>query len=98
MKYRKKPVVVEASPWWRAGDHPSVVCPVPAGVPIPVESVGREPAVRARLGAIRTLEGWLLVTPGDYVIEGVQGEHYACKPEIFLQTYEPVGENTEVGA
>ena len=91
MKYRKKPVVVEASPWWRAGDHPAVVSPVPAEVPIPGDGTGNEPAtVRARLGAIRTLEGWMLVTPGDYVIEGVHGEHYACKPEIFLKTYEPV--------
>lgn len=91
MKYRKKPVVVEAAPWWRAGDHPAVVSPVPEMVPIPPEAAGGEPALaRARLGAIRTLEGWMLVTPGDYVIEGVHGEHYACKPEIFLKTYEPV--------
>ena len=30
----------------------------------------------------------MLVRAGDYVIRGVQGEHYACKPEIFHQTYE----------
>lgn len=91
MKFRKKPVVVEATPWRRAGDHPAVITPVPAGVPIPVDCAGPDPAAaRTVLGAIHTLEGWMLVTPGDYVIEGVHGEHYACKPDIFLKTYEPI--------
>lgn len=38
---------------------------------------------------ITTLEGDMKVKPGDYVIRGVQGEHYPCKPDIFEQTYEP---------
>jgi hypothetical protein len=40
--------------------------------------------------AIATLEGWHGVTPGDYIITGVKGEHYPCKPDIFAMTYEPV--------
>lgn len=40
--------------------------------------------------AIRTLEGTMLVAPGDFVIKGVQGEFYPCKPDIFAATYEPV--------
>ena len=92
MKYRKRAVEVEASQWWKPGDHPVVVHPVPPHVRLP--SVGASvvaPAeAREKLGAIETLEGWMLVTPGDFVIRGVHGEHYACKPEIFVKTYEPV--------
>lgn len=40
---------------------------------------------------IRTLEGDMRVTPGDYVIRGVQGEFYPCKPDIFEATYDAVG-------
>jgi len=93
-KYRKKQVVVDAAQWFRAGDHPAVVHPVPVNVPILEHGrdVAPTPAERAVLpvGAIQTLEGWMLVRPGDFVIRGVAGEHYACKPDIFLKTYEPV--------
>ncbi len=41
-------------------------------------------------GWIDTLEGGHIVCPGDFVITGVQGEHYPCKPDIFAATYEPV--------
>ena len=39
---------------------------------------------------IATLEGDHLVTPGDWIITGVKGEHYPCKPDIFEATYEKV--------
>lgn len=39
---------------------------------------------------IRTLEGIHTVTPGDFIIQGAQGELYPCKPDIFEQTYETV--------
>ena len=39
---------------------------------------------------ISTLEGAMTVSPGDWVITGVKGEHYPCKPDIFEMTYEPV--------
>ena len=38
---------------------------------------------------ITTLEGDHTVSPGDWVIRGVAGEHYACKPDIFAATYDP---------
>ena len=41
---------------------------------------------------ITTLEGNMIASPGDYVIRGVQGEFYPCKPDIFTQTYEPAAE------
>ena len=40
--------------------------------------------------AVHTLEGEHIISAGDYVIQGVAGEFYGCKPDIFEQTYEPV--------
>jgi hypothetical protein len=40
--------------------------------------------------SIRTLEGVMVADPGDWIIRGVQGEFYPCKPDIFEATYEPV--------
>jgi|SRR6185503_17918888 len=44
-------------------------------------------------GWIDTLEGGHVVCPGDWVITGVKGENYPCKPDIFSATYEPVDES-----
>lgn len=41
--------------------------------------------------AIPTLEGTMVASPGDWIIRGVKGEFYPCKPEIFAATYDPVG-------
>ena len=73
MKYRKKPVVIDAVQWFKLGDHPEVFIEFYQGVPTP---------------CIRTLEGLMRVTLGDYIITGVKGEHYPCKPDIFELTYE----------
>lgn len=75
MKYRKKPVVVEAVQWFKVGDHSAVTR-----------------YMKDERGWIETLEGGHIVTPGDYIITGVKGEHYPCKPDIFEMTYEPVEE------
>ena len=77
MKYRKKPVVIEATQWFKHGDHPAVV------------NLDRLPTEN---GWVETLEGGHVVTPGDYIITGVVGEHYPCKPDIFTMTYESVEE------
>lgn len=37
---------------------------------------------------VTTLEGELAASPGDYIIRGVNGEHYPCKPDIFVKTYD----------
>lgn len=42
---------------------------------------------------IRTIEGTMRADPGDWIIKGVQGEFYPCKPDIFEATYEPVPED-----
>lgn len=74
-KYRKKPVVIEAVQWFKMGDHPAVHEATLSGMPVFI---------------IETLEGDHLVTPGDWIITGVKGEHYPCKPDIFSMTYEEV--------
>ena len=79
MKFRKKPVVIEATQWFKQGDHPMVK-------PLPFN-----PDVMDR-GIIATLEGDHTVSPGDWIITGVKGEHYPCKPDIFEATYEEVKE------
>jgi len=76
MKYKKKPIVIEATQWFKHGDHPMVE-------PISLDS---------KSGWIATLEGGHIVSPGDYIIKGIKGEHYPCKPDIFEATYEKVEE------
>ena len=50
-----------------------------------------EADIMDRHGWIETLEGGHIVCPGDWIITGVQGERYPCKPDIFAATYESVG-------
>lgn len=77
MKYRKKPVVIEAfqwmadvvPDWWR-------------------EAKGLEVDVSTGSVFIPTLEGVHEARPGDFIIKGVKGELYPCKPDIFRMTYE----------
>ena len=90
MKVRKKPIVVDASRWITFGDHPAVKRSVfsrDGGCSCPKcgESVGDH-------GWIKTLEGGHVVCPGDWIITGIQGEFYPCKPDIFLATYEKMEE------
>ena len=80
MKYRKKPVVIEAEQYFdnqEVGHWPSGICKSLACYDYP---------------HIHTLEGHHIVTSGDWIITGVKGEKYPCKPDIFEQTYEPVGQ------
>ena len=99
MKYRKKPVVIEATRWYYNGDHPE---DGPSDCEGKVVRYYRDPdddgkrrcqhcdAVMHVHGWIDTLEGGHIVCPGDYVITGIEGEHYPCKARIFMDSYEPV--------
>jgi hypothetical protein len=82
-KFRKKPVVIEAAQWEHLGDHPMVVA-LPSNHP-----AWNVPEQAELLGWIEALEGGFVVHPMDWIIRGVQGEYYACKPDIFAKTYEP---------
>lgn len=90
-KYRKKPVVIDAAQWFALGDHPAVERPWSKKSDYRCPKCGDS---WSKHGAIKTLEdtqdGAHFVCPGDWIITGVNGEHYACKPDIFEQTYEPV--------
>lgn len=87
-KFRKKPVVIDAIQW--DGDNIND-CRDFLG-----ESYGGYYAER-HLGGVAeitvlTLEGQHKASRGDFLIRGVHGEHYPCKPEIFEKTYEAVNE------
>lgn len=91
MKFRKKPIVIEAIQWNGS-----------------VESIDK---INSRFGAdvkyyadtggvyvsCITLEGPLTVSPNDWIIKGIKGEIYPCKPDIFAATYEPVEEENQNG-
>lgn len=79
MKFRKKPVVIEAVQW-KGGNF----CEIDDFITVPHETY---PA--AGIVKIPTLEGVMEATLNDWIIKGVQGEFYPCKPEIFAATYEP---------
>lgn len=58
--------------------------------PVPYDHPTDVRAIRpGEWGWVKTLEGGHLVSPGDWIITGVRGEHYPCKPDIFEATYEP---------
>lgn len=78
MKYRKKPVVIEAVLW--TGENIKEVMDF---------MNWRNAAHDKRIGlVIHTLEGNHNALVGDYIIKGVKGEFYPCKPDIFHMTYE----------
>lgn len=107
--YRKKPIVIEATQWFKNGDHPedgSEIITPDDGEPFQVEGkvvrYCRRPSLdgtnlcnhcdepMCAHGWIETLEGGHIVCPGDFIITGVKGERYPCKPDIFEATYESV--------
>lgn len=79
MKFRKKPVIIDAIQW-----HP-------------YKGMKIEGLEEFYLGGfawaiVKTPEGEHRASAGDWIITGVKGEKYPCKPEIFEMTYEPVDE------
>jgi hypothetical protein len=77
MKFRKKPVVIEAVQFTEE-NYQEVKDFCPALVYIDTMN-----------GYIKTLEGVMQASEGDWIIKGVNGEFYPCKPDIFQKTYEP---------
>ena len=81
MKYRKKPVVIEAEQYWPNGKTPDGVI---------WTAVDPHDPSKGNHRVVKTLEGDMKVSEGDWVITGVKGEKYPCKPDIFEATYEKV--------
>jgi len=80
-KFRKKPVVIEAIQFFFDSR------PWPEGVRLR-SGVGDQDVEEVRTAWIGTLEGPHVVSDGDWIITGVNGERYPCKDEIFRLTYE----------
>ena len=89
MKYRKKPVVIEAVQFVES--DPATWHPEIQRGGWDYEKNERFPLPKFWIG---TLEGPHAVTDGDWIITGVKGETYPCKPDIFAMTYEPVVEDS----
>lgn len=95
MKFRKKPVVIEA---FQLNERGLV------GEDWFFDAVSNNTIITHNFGRyheapawceIKTLEGTMKANTGDYIIKGVNGEIYPCKPDIFEKTYEPVDEPVE---
>lgn len=94
MKFRKKPVEVEAIQW--NGDNLKEVIDFTGIHPMyskwfeSFEQYESHVKTEGSTFKIFTLEGTMTANVGDWIIRGVSGEHYPCKPDIFEKTYEKV--------
>lgn len=87
MKFRKKPVVIDALQW----DGAAFSVPIPDWFvkPWTDKTIDRDADDRSKL-VIKTLEGEMTASPGDWIICGVKGELYPCRNDIFQMTYDLV--------
>ena len=96
MKYRKKPVVVEAFQWF-GGQETQNNCPgwlrealVKPSYEKGSVFLGHIEGIDGMVWAVTTLEGALIINQGSWLVQGVKGELYPVEDEIFRETYEPV--------
>lgn len=85
MKFRKKPVVIDAVQWTGRNFEEIVAFTASAGPP---GTIGQD-FMKDEL-EIPTLEGEMIASMGDWIIKGIKGEFYPCKPAIFDASYEKV--------
>ena len=85
MKYRKKPVVIEAVQFLDSTESENELVKFMGGIVIDDEDESKDSSL-----LIETLEGTMRAGYGDFIIKGVNGEFYPCKPDIFAKTYEEV--------
>lgn len=85
-KFRKKPVVIEAWQW--NGGTVKQIKNFLFKTGLPDWNMGARKGMTGLI--IPTLEGEHIAQKGDWIIRGVHGEYYPCKPDIFLKTYEAV--------
>ena len=88
-RFRKRPIIVEA---FQYGVTPEVDLPAWAKDAISRELVKpfTAEAGSLRWAEIETLEGTMRANYGDWIIKGIKGEFYPCKPDVFMRLYEPV--------
>lgn len=99
MKYRKKPVVIDAVQW-TGGNHREMFDFMTSDTFMVNETMTVDGdhfyIDHSRIDGgliIKTMEGEHVATIGDYIIKGVKGEYYPCKEDVFIQTYEKVIES-----
>lgn len=98
-KFRKKPVIIEAVQFTQKMLEAYLFdgCGLPVGVVVRASYHSRNRTISNATVLIPTLEGEMEVSIDDWVITGVRGEHYPCKPDIFEMTYELVKETDAPG-
>lgn len=84
-KYRKKPIVIEAFKYDYNADDKTVAYPRWFLDAVLLGAISEN---EDRSVSIQTLEGKMIVSDGDYIIQGIKGEIYPCKPDIFEASYE----------
>ena len=90
-KYRKKPVIIEAIQFEDNADCILTIHEFMGGKTTMVNYEDKgNPYIK-----IKTLEGTVKASVGDYIIKGVNGEFYPCKPDIFTKTYDEVTEKSK---
>jgi hypothetical protein len=95
IRFRKKPVVIEAAQFLRIEEGHAVfdVDDLPEWLEAAVSDASGNPGsiwwVGGEKARVGTSEGAIDASPGDWIIRGIQGELYPCKPDIFEATYEP---------
>ncbi len=85
-KYRKKPVVIEACEW--TGEMTDELMKFMSGT--------KHFITTGKKMVIETLEGNMEASLGDFIIKGIHGELYPCKPDIFWKTYEQIEEDEQI--
>lgn len=88
-QYRKKPIVIDAFEWTgRPGALPNWFQSATAAAKVLIVRYGDDPESPCFV-RINTPEGQMEAKPGDFIIRGVKGEIYPCKPDIFVAIYDP---------
>jgi hypothetical protein len=86
-KFRKKPVVIEAMQFNSLDSYLEIVAWMKACGD--TSALANEVKYSMPIMLIQTLEGTMAANPGDWIIKGIKGEFYPCKPDVFEATYEP---------
>ena len=85
MKFRKKPIIIDAEQWFPEKEIEGVIN----------QTSYVNGVIPVHYGIVSTLEGDMRVSFGDWIITGINGEKYPCKPDIFEKTYERVCEESQ---
>lgn len=81
-----KTTPVLAKRWWKHGDHPHVQH-------LPEHVRDRQTINPDQYGWVETLEGGLMIAPGEWILTNVTGEVYICKPDVFAKTYRKLSDD-----